>query len=395
MILHIDMDAFYASVEQLDHPELRGKCVIVGGTGRRGVVSAASYEARRHGVHSAMPVFLAQKKCPHGIYIRPRISRYREISANVMSLLKRYSPLVEVVSIDEAYLDITGCSRTLGPVETTAAIIKDGIRRETELTCSVGAAPVRFLAKIASDMNKPDGLTIIQAADVPGFIQQLPIEKVPGVGSFCRRQLAAIGIRCLGDVNSYPAEMLERRLGKFGAKLILLAKGIDKTPVSPVHDPKSVSTELTLEQDTQDVFELKKILLSQSEKIARELRKMHLKSRTITLKIKHADFSLVTRRVTLPTPTHSAELIYRHAAALLDQYDFSHKIRLIGIGASSVIPATNPAQLPLFANGIAADQNWEKIDRALDDISRKFGDTVVRRAVLGRPCRDADDKSLK
>jgi len=395
MILHIDMDAFYASVEQLDHPELKGKCVIVGGTGRRGVVSAASYEARRCGVHSAMPIFLAQKKCPHGVYIRPRISRYREISTKVMSLLKRYSPLVEVVSIDEAYLDITGCSRTLGAPETIAATIKDVIRREIKLTCSVGAAPVRFLAKIASDMNKPDGLTIIQAADVHSFIEQLPIEKVPGVGNICRRQLAAIGIRCLGEVNNYPAEMLERRLGKFGAKLILLAKGIDKTPVSPENDHKSVSTELTLEQDTQDVLELKKILLSQSEKIARELRKMHLKSRTITLKIKHADFNLITRRVTLPTPTHSAELIYRHASALLDQYDFFQKIRLIGIGASSLTPAANPTQLPLFAGGIQADKNWEKIDRALDHISQKFGDTAVRRAVLGTPGRDADDESLK
>ena len=395
MILHIDMDAFYASVEQLDHPELKGRCVIVGGTGRRGVVSAASYEARQHGVHSAMPIFLAKKKCPQGSFIQPRISRYREISSKVMSILACYSPLVEVVSIDEAYLDITGCGRSQGSPETIAAAIKNAIRREIELTCSVGAAPVKFLAKIASDMNKPDGLTVIQAAEVPGFIDQLPIEKVPGVGAFCRQQLAAVGIQQLGDVNKYPAQMLEQRLGKFGKKLILFAQGIDNTPISPVSAHKSVSSEVTLEKDTLDVPHLKRILLRQAEKVGRELRKKNLKSRTITLKIKHDDFSLVTRRATMKATTNSAEVIYRHAAGLLDQYPITRKIRLIGIGASSVSSTANPTQLQLFEAGIQVDENWEKIDRTLDDISRKFGRKAVRRAVLSGSSRDDNGEISK
>jgi DNA polymerase-4 len=383
MIIHIDMDAFYASVEQLDRPELKGRCVIVGGTARRGVVSAASYEARKFGVHSAMPMFQAMKKCPDAIVIPPRMSRYKDISAKIMSILKRYSPLVEAVSIDEAYLDVTGCERIHGTPESIAAGIKQTIRRELELSCSVGVAPVRFLAKIASDMNKPNGMMVIQPNDVMEFIDRLPVHKVPGVGKLSCRQLKIMGISMLGDVNRYPLEMLIRRFGKFGRRLIQLAKGIDKTPVLPTFKHKSVSSEKTLAQDTLDVQQLKKILLEQSGIVGRELRKMNMWARTITLKIRHDTFRLITRRVSLRTPTQSSEIIYREAALLLDHYRLSQKVRLVGVGASALTDAATPVQLDLFAAETRAEENnWKKVDRVMDDISQKYGRSVIQRATL-------------
>jgi DNA polymerase-4 len=376
------MDAFYASVEQLDHPELKGKSVIVGGTSKRGVVSAASYEARKYGVHSAMPIFQAKKKCPDGIFIPPRMSRYKEVSARVMHILKSYSPLVEVVSIDEATLDVSGCERIHGTPESIAAEIKKMVRKKLALTCSVGVAPVRFLAKIASSMNKPDGMTVIQPGEVREFIDRLPIHNVPGVGKRSRQNLNQIGIYMLGDVNKYPQEMLSRRFGKFGKRLIHLAKGIDKTPVSPNSEHKSVSTERTLAKDTLDVPQLKKILLNQSETVGRELRKMNAWARTITLKIKHDNFRLITRRVTIAKPTRSSEVIYKKAASLLEQYRLSQKVRLIGVGASALTRAANPVQMEMFATRTDNTNNWEKVDRVLDGIRQKYGRNTVRRATL-------------
>jgi DNA polymerase-4 len=382
MIIHIDMDAFYASVEQLDHPELKGKCVIVGGTSRRGVVSAASYEARKHGIHSAMPIFQAKKKCPDGIFIPPRMSRYKDVSARVMSILKRYSPLVEVVSIDEAYLDVSGCERIHGTPESIAVHIKKTIQQELELTCSVGVAPLRFLAKIASDMNKPNGMMVVQVDDVKDFIDRLPIQKVPGVGKLSRQNLNNIGIYLLGDVNKYPPEMLTRRCGKFGKRLLNLAKGLDKTPVSPTSEHKSVSTEKTLAEDTLDVQQLKKILLKQSETVGRELRKMNMWAKSVTLKIKHDNFKLITRRITVRSPTQSSEVLYNNAVLLLDQYRLSQKVRLIGVGASALTSTVNPVQMDMFAAETLSGNNWEKIDRAIDGISQKYGKDIVKRATL-------------
>ncbi len=382
MIIHIDMDAFYASVEQLDHPELKGKCVIVGGAARRGVVSAASYEARAFGVHSAMPIFQAKKKCPHGIFIPPRMSRYKDVSAKIMSILKRYSPLVEAVSIDEAYLDVSGCERIHGAPESIAADIKKTIRQKLELTCSVGVAPLRFLAKIASDMNKPNGMMVIQPGAVMEFIDRLPIHKVPGVGKLSRQHLNNIGIYMLGDVNKYPPEMLTRRFGKFGGRLISLAKGLDNTPVSATSEHKSVSTERTLTEDTLDVQQLKKILLEQSETVGRELRKMNVWAKTITLKIRHDNFRLITRRITVHNPTQSSKILYKEAALLLDQYRLSQKVRLIGVGASALTSDLDPIQMDMFSAESLTGNNWEKIDRAIDGISQKYGKHAVQRATL-------------
>jgi DNA polymerase-4 len=382
MIMHVDMDAFYASVEQRDNPSLKGRCVMVGGITNRGVVSAASYEARKFGVHSAMPIFQAKKKCPHGVFLPPRMPRYKAVSQRIMAILKGYSPLVEMVSIDEAYIDIAGCSSILGSPREIALAIKERIRIETRLTCSVGIAPVRFLAKIASDMNKPDGLTMIQPERVDAFIDSLLIQNVPGVGKKNTKRLNRLEIRFLGDIKHYPKEMLIKHLGKFGYRLMDLAKGIDTTPVSPEPGHKSVSSELTLEKNTMDTRFLKRALLDQSERVSRELRKMGVRARVVTLKLKHDDFKMVTRRVTIQSPTQSTETIYKEAVRLLDQYRLAQKVRLVGVGTSGFVKTAGHVQMDMFDTPSFGNKNWEKVDKTLDHIDRKFGKGAVRRASL-------------
>jgi len=382
MILHIDMDAFYASVEQLDNPWLRGKCVMVGGTSNRGVVMASSYEARKFGVRSAMPIFQAKQRCPDGIFIPPRMRRYKEVSNQVMAILREFSPQVQVVSIDEAYLDISGGQRLHGDPEKTALDIKKQIRKTLQLTCSVGVAPGKFLAKVASDMNKPDGLTIIRPQDVPAFIETLPVQKVPGVGEKCVRQLEAMGIKTLGDIQKFPEQMLLNRLGKFGQRLIELSCGMDCSVVTPHAPHKSVSSECTLGEDTRDKKLLNTYLLRQAEEVARQLRKADVKARTITLKLKHADFTLVTRSKTIDRPTQSSKTIHSHAVKLLDNYRLNRKIRLVGVGTSGFQSAGLPVQLDLFDTVTEKDNNWEKVDRTMETITRKFGRDAIKRATL-------------
>ena len=383
MILHIDMDAFYASIEQRDNPALRGKCVIVGGTSGRGVVSAASYEARKFGVHSAMPIFQAREKCPDGVYISPRIARYRDVSREVMAILEAFSPLVEPVSIDEAFMDISGCERLQGPPEKIARTIKTDIKKRLELTCSVGGAPIRFLAKIASDIDKPDGLTLITPQAVPHFIETLPIEKVPGVGKNARQHLDKMGICYLGDVNGHSLQLLEKKLGKFGRRLAQLAAGVDKTPISTDTERKSISSEITLARDTRDREQLDKMLLQQSQIVAKSLRKHSFRARTITLKVKQADFKQFTRNKTITPPTQASETIYKTAAALFKRFRLKQKIRLIGVGASGLINDAVPIQMDMFASPAApGEDTWDKVDQTLDRISRKFGNDAVRRASL-------------
>jgi len=381
MILHIDMDAFYASVEQLDNPWLKGKCVIVGGTSKRGVVSAASYEARRRGIHSAMPAFKARKKCPDAVFLPPRMDRYKDISIQIMELLRQFSPLVEVVSIDEAYMDISGSTRLFGSPVDIGIRIKKKIHEEVALTCSVGIAPSKFLAKIASDMDKPDGLFIIMPEEVPGFIKTLPIRKVPGVGKRTYTTLKEMDIRTLGDVRSYSKALIIRRLGKFGERLFRLSEGVDESPVTPFPLRKSVSSERTLSEDTDDREVLKTHLLSQAEDVARQLRKLEVKARTVTLKLKHVDFRQVTRSTTLSVSTRASETLYREGVQLLGSYPLTKKIRLVGLGASGFVDSRTPSQLDLFEAGPRSGDNWEKVDRALDTISAKYGKGVVGRAV--------------
>jgi len=381
MILHVDMDAFFASVEQLDNPKLAGKCVIVGGLSGRGVVSAASYEARKFGIHSAMPMYLARQKCPDGVFLHPRMGRYSEISEKIMALLEEFSPLVEPVSIDEAYMDISGCERLHGDPETIGTAIKKKIRDTVCLGCSIGVAPNKFLAKIASDINKPDGLTIIMPEQALLFAESLPIGKVPGVGKATFKEFEKTGIKLLGDVKKYSAEMLIKRFGKYGYRLLELSTGSDNSPVVPFSRSKSISCETTLEKNTRDKIFLNKYLLSHAEDIGKQLRGKKLMAKTVVLKIKDADFRQSTRSITVKSPTHSSRAIYKEAAALLNSYELNKEVRLIGVGVSGLIPASVPLQINMFDEEKKKNGKWEKVDRTLDEIVKKFGKNALGKAV--------------
>lgn len=389
MILHIDMDAFYASVEQLDHPWLKGKAVIVGGTSGRGVVAAASYEARRFGVRSAMPMFEARRNCPQGVFVRPRMERYQEVSVRVMGILREFSPRVEPVSIDEAFVDLGGTERLHGAPPEAARTIKLRIRQIVGLSCSIGVAPNRFLAKIASDLDKPDGLTVIGPEQVVEFIDRLPAAKVPGVGPKTLAKLTEMGVRCLGEIRRIPAPMLTRIFGSYGLRLLELAQGVDPTPVSPETPAKSISSECTLEQDTRDVALLSRCLLAQADEVAAGLRREGVKARTVVLKIKHADFTLATRRTTVSPPVQSSKELYRHAVRLLNAHGSTQKVRLVGLGATGFVPANTPHQMEVFAAVNKFREEWERVDQTLESIQRKFGKSVIGRAALSYDPNDS------
>ncbi len=383
IVLHIDMDAFYASVEQLDHPELRGKPVIVGGTSNRGVVSAASYEARKFGVRSAMPIFQAKKRCPQGIFVPVRMARYKELSNQVMEILERHSPIVEQVSIDEAYLDITGLERLHGSPEGIARRIKEEIRRVTSLTCSVGIAPNRFLAKVASEANKPNGLTIIPTREASKVAQSLPIEKVPGVGKKTVDRLRKLNVINLGDLLALREATLLRTVGKFAYALLEYAKGIDESPIVSHTDAKSISSEETFEQNTNDFEVLRKELLLQAEEVGRRLRRNELKGSTVTLKLRRADFVRITRSISFSEPTDSTNTIYGWALTLLEAVDLSEKFRLIGIAVSSFARNQSAStQLNLFGGESRRDDSWREIEKAMDSITEKFGYKAIKRGSL-------------
>ncbi len=387
MSLHLDMDAFFASVEQLDHPGLRGKCVIVGGSSPRGVVTTASYEARQFGVRSAMPMFEARRRCPHGVIVPGRMARYKEISSRVMARLRTFSPLVEKVSIDEAYLDISGCERLHGSPAEMGAAIKQAVRSEVQLTCSVGIAPVRFLAKIASDIQKPDGLTVIPPPEVMPFIDRLSIRKVPGVGPKAFEKLQRMGIDTLGQVRRFNPDTLARQMGKFGTRLMALAHGEDDTPISPFSQAKSFSSETTLARDLSDRDQLVRYLLHHAEDVGRQLRRHGMKARTVTLKIKYDDFRQITRSTTLPETFQSSETLYAQACRLLEPKLLKQKIRLIGVGASNLVTSRTPTQMDLFTSHPILRNDWDRVDRTVDAINVKFGHDTVNKANLIDPSR--------
>lgn len=379
-ILHLDMDAFYASVEQLDNPEYRGKALVIGGA-ERGVVSTASYEARKFGVHSAMPVFQAKKLCPHGIFIRGRMSRYQEKSHEVMAILERFSPLVEKASIDEAFLDLSGLERILGDIGDIGLRIQNTIVKETGLTCSIGIAPVKFLAKIASDLQKPAGLTILSHAKVPNFLASLPIGKIPGVGKRTLQTLETLGVRTAGDAARYPAEFWQKRMGKAGEALYDRVRGIDPRPVEPYTDPKSESAENTFAKDILDTAALSVWLMHQAERVGTSLRAQNLKGRTITLKIKYSDFTQKTRSRTVKQATNSTRAIYETAMELLHEQPLERPLRLIGVGVSHFGEA--PQQLSLIPEKEEqARERDEALDAALDALRGRFGKNAVLRGKL-------------
>lgn len=379
VILHVDMDAFFASVEQSDQPKLRDLPVIVGQS-LRGVVTAASYEARRYGIHSAMPIVQAKKLCPQAIFLPGRMHRYREVSQQVMRIIQDYCPVVEQASIDEAYADITGTKRTLGSPAALAQRLKTAIKKSTDLTCSVGIAPNKFLAKIASAWQKPDGLTIIEPEAVPEFLARLSVSDIPGVGQALMDELWRLGVKSISDILNQPKEYWTQILGKRGATLYDRAQGIDLSPVVPESSPLSCSAENTLEQDTFDREILNNWLLDQSERIGRELRTLDRQGQTITLKIKFCDFSTMTRSKTLPRPTALTHEIYRIALSLLSSQKLDQKVRLVGLSVSNFRP--DALSLPMTID--SRRRREELLDKTLDRIRDKYGHASIIRADTSR-----------
>ena len=381
-ILHLDMDAFYPAVEVLDNPSLKGKPVIVGGSQQRGVVSSASYEARKFGIHSAQPMARAMRLCPHGIFLPVRMVRYQEVSEKVFQIFHRFTPLVEPLSIDEAFLDVTGSVRLFGEPVGIAKKIKQAIREETGLTVSAGVAPSKFVAKIASDMDKPDGLTVVHAHRVRKFLDPLPIEKMWGVGKATQQALARLNIHTFRDLSQMPVEVLEQRLGKNGVKIHHLSMGIDDREVVPEHDAKSIGHERTFSQDIRDEDMARKELLSLANKVARRMRRHGLTGRTVTLKVKYSDFVLITRAMTLAEPTDDGSEIYSTATRLLPKTKVGKRpVRLLGISLSHLEPNDPKNQLTLFDQK-ATSQKRKDLNTALDSLYEKHGETSVRPGTL-------------
>ena len=381
-ILHVDMDAFYASVEQLDQPEYRGKPLIVGGSPKsRGVVSAASYEIRPYGVRSAMPTARALRLCPHAILVPPRMSRYAEVSDVIFAIFHRVTPLVQPVSLDEAFLDVTACQRLHGDPVTIAKRIRLSIKRETSLTASVGVASCRFVAKIASDLNKPDGLTVVPEEEMLARLAPLPVSKIWGVGPVTNRRLAALGIETIGQVREWPAEALEAELGQAGVDLHRLANGIDESEVLSEEEEKSISHEETFAQDILDRNELEAALLEHTDKVASRLRRRNLSGRTVFLKLRYSDFSTVTRRKSLPEPTNLSETIYQTARELLKTRTEAGRrpVRLIGVGVSG-FGGVAGGQGRLFAADGRDNAKRDRLERTADAIRAKLGSDAIQRA---------------
>jgi DNA polymerase-4 len=381
-ILHVDMDAFYASVEQLDCPELRGKPVIVGGPKERGVVSAASYEARAFGVHSAMPIGKARRLCPNGIFLPVRMKRYMEISSVIHELFYSFTPVVQPISCDEAFLDVTGSQRLFGSPPGIAAKIKTSIREQTGLTASVGVAASRFVAKIASELEKPDGLTVIAAEDTLERLAPLAVGRIWGVGAVLEKNLHKLGIETIGQLRGWPRETLLAKFGSAGESLYDLSRGIDLSEVHDRDPEKSVSNETTFAVDVMSLGELENTLLALSDKVAARLRKNDLRGKTVQMKLRYSDFSTVTRRLTLPHATCTGTEIFTSARELLRTRTEAgvRPVRLIGVGVSGFCEEAE-RQSSLFGSLETGDsEKAETFERAVDQIRKKLGSDAIGRA---------------
>jgi DNA polymerase-4 len=376
-IIHLDIDAFYPSVEVLDNSALKGKPVIVGGGKDRGVVSSASYEARKFGIHSAQPIAKAKRLCPNGIFLPVRMSRYQEISKQIFEIFHRFTPLVEPLSIDEAFLDVTDSIRLFGQPENIAKTIKEIILTETGLTISAGIAPSKIVAKIASDIDKPDGLTVVHSDGVREFLDPLSVKKMWGVGKVSQRLLSQLNIHTFRDLRQAPVKVLEKKLGKQGVKIHLLAMGIDKRNVIPEHDVKSVGNEQTFLQDIVSLDVVQKELLVLGDKVARRMRHKRLKGKTITLKVKYFDFVQITRPATLTESTDDGSKIYSVVCHLLKKTEVAKKpIRLLGVFLSQFSCSGVETQLSLFHQNPSSKKR-QKLNSVLDLVYEKFGDKSV------------------
>lgn len=400
MILHADMDAFYASVEQRDHPELRGQPIVVGGAGPRGVVSAASYEARRFGVRSAMPSFEARRLCPDLVFVHGDMSLYSRESKRVFEIFRDFSPSVEGLSLDEAFLDLTGSERLMGPAREVGERLRARVRNDLDLPISVGIGPVKMVAKIASGQAKPDGLLEVSADEVRGFLDPLPVRAIWGVGAVAEERLVAAGFHTLGDLARADDHRLRDRLGDWGLDVARLARGRDVREIEAYREAISYSEENTFAGDVSDRGVLESTILTHAESVARRLRKDRVQARTVVLKWKQArrvspgprGYPLHTRRITLSRPTDDGDRIAREAYALLSRAALSEPVRLIGVGVTNVI-GEGPSQLSLFAT--PGQDERRQLNRALDEIADRFGSTAVTRASQGPAERAALTTQIK
>lgn len=382
-ILHVDMDAFYASVEMRDNPELRGKPVIVGGLGGRGVVAAASYEVRKYGVHSAMPMREALRRCPHAVCVKPRFDQYKAASNTVFEIFHRFTPLVQGLSLDEAFLDVTQSERALGSAESIARQIKQLILQQTQLTASVGVAPNKLVAKIASDLRKPDGLVVIAPEQVTSVLDPLPIRRLHGLGNKTAPLLERFGIVTLRDLRLAPDATLRSVFGKYAAQIKARAAGEDDRPVIPDYDEKQISSETTFDKDIVDPSKLHAELAELADRTAARLRAQGWLSERVTVKIRRHDFKTYTRQCAVRPATQETRPLAAAAAKLLDEWLAAQPhtpIRLLGVGAGDL---TAQPQLDLFS--MPESKKNQHLDATLDNIRAKFGTSAVSRASSLRP----------
>jgi DNA polymerase-4 len=400
-ILHADMDAFYASIEQRDDPSLRGRPVIVGGTGARGVVSAASYEARTFGVRSAMPGFEARRLCPDGVFLRGDMAKYARESKRIFAIFERFTPAVEGLSLDEAFLDLTGTERLLGPARAVGERLRREVRAETGLAVSVGIAPVKMVAKIASDSAKPDGLREVAPGEVRAFLDPLPVGRLWGVGAVAEERLAKLGLYKIGDLARLDRERAHAWLGDWGVAMARLARGEDVRDVEPYRDAVSMSEENTFASDISDRTALEAAILAHADSVARRLRKSGEQGRTVVLKLKLArrvaagprGYPLLTRRATLPQPTDDGDVIARTARQLLRESGLAEPVRLLGVGVTNLEPA-HPEQLALGIEGEARTKR-ASLNKALDSLADRFGKHAVHRAEQADVSRAALSDQIK
>lgn len=384
-ILHLDMDAFFASVEQRDDPKLRGKPTLVAGRPPRGVVLAASYESRVFGCRSAMPTAEALQRCPHAIIVKSRFAAYRQASDQVFEIMRQFTPLVQGLSIDEAFLDVTGSQRLFGDAVVIAGMLRERVREATGLTCSVGVAPNKFLAKLASDLNKPDGLTVIRAEDVREMLGKLPVEKLWGIGPATLRRLHRFGVKSVADLRLMPDDFFERKRSGVGWGIRRLADGIDDRPVVPERKAKSIGSEQTFGIDIGDREELRRLLLGHVEHVTARLRQAGRVARSVSLKLRtgqsYRRFVTIGRSATLAMPTDSTSDVWETAARLFDAWanEQLQPLRLLGVSLGELDDIQRASQLELFADEKSVRQR--AADAVVDAVTKKMGRGAVRRGL--------------
>jgi DNA polymerase-4 len=391
-IVHVDMDAFFVAVELLRRPELKGRPVVVGGAGPRGVVAAASYEARRFGVHSALPSTIARRRCPEAVFLPGDHARYEEVSREIMAIFLRYTPLVEPISLDEAFLDVTGAQRLFGPGAAVAAAIRRDVTAETGLSCSLGVATSKLVAKLASEAAKPrptssgvepgPGIVEVPPGGELAFLHPLPVTALWGVGPATRARLDRLGVSTIGELAELPLPSLVGAVGQaHGQHLHDLANGIDEREVEPDRELKSVGHEETFAHDLTDRDELFGVLVRQADAVASRLRARALAARTVNIKLRYGDFTTLTRSITAVQPVASGPAIADAARRLLEQLDVARGVRLLGVSASGLVEGGGQ-QLSLDDVSVAS---WDEASQAVDDIRRRFGDEAIGPARLSRP----------